>query len=120
VDLIAADVSFISLRLVLPAAHRWLKPSGQIVALVKPQFEAARSEVKKGGVVHDPQVHRRVLERVTDAAAELRLTLRGLMPSPLRGPAGNTEFLAWWDLDEGEADTRCAIEACLSEVEAEQ
>ena len=120
VDLIAADVSFISLRHILPVGTRWLKPRGQVVALVKPQFEAAKSEVKKGGVVYDPKVHRRVLERVTDAAAELRLTLRGLMPSPLKGPAGNTEFLAWWDLETGEANIRSAIEACLSEVEAEQ
>ena len=118
-DLVTVDVSFISLRLILPAALRWLKPSGQIVALVKPQFEAGKSEVGKGGVVRDPQVHRAVLERVTDAATELRFILRGLMPSPLKGPAGNTEFLAWWSLT-GKADTRSAIETCLCEVETGQ
>ncbi|RLC56795.1 MAG: TlyA family rRNA (cytidine-2'-O)-methyltransferase, partial [Chloroflexota bacterium] len=69
VDLVTVDVSFISLGLILPMAVRWLKPGGQVVALIKPQFEAGRREVGKGGVVRDPQVHRRVLERVLDIAA---------------------------------------------------
>jgi 23S rRNA (cytidine1920-2'-O)/16S rRNA (cytidine1409-2'-O)-methyltransferase len=117
VDLITVDVSFISLKLILPAALGWIKPSGQVVALIKPQFEAGKSEVGKGGVVRDPQVHRTVLERVTQAAAEHLLSLKGLMPSPLKGPAGNIEFLAWWDLT-GDTDPKSAIETCLSEVEA--
>lgn len=75
VDLVTVDVSFISLGLILPMAVRWLKPGGRVVALIKPQFEAGRREVGKGGVVRDPQVHRRVLERVLDIAAGLDLSL---------------------------------------------
>ncbi len=120
VDLVSVDVSFISLELILPMAVRWLQPNGQVVALIKPQFEAGRREVRKGGVVRDPAVHRRVLERVLDIAAELDLELGGLMPSPLRGPAGNVEFLGWWGLGtkgpKGK-EIAAAITVCMTEVE---
>ena len=119
VDLVTVDVSFISLGLILPMAVRWLKPGGRVVALIKPQFEAGRREVGKGGVVRDPQVHRRVLERVLDIAAGLDLGLRGLMPSPLHGPAGNVEFLGWWGLGEEGQRAEAAIAACLKEEETE-
>jgi len=118
VNLVTIDVSFISLRLILPAAVQWLVPEGQVVALVKPQFEAGRREVKKGGVVRDPGVHRAVLKRVIEAAAGSGLGLQGLMPSPLRGPAGNVEFLAWLVLGSKGSNTDAAVEACLREVEA--
>ena len=94
VDVISIDVSFIGLRLVLPAALRVLKRDGDIVALVKPQFEAGRGEVGRGGVVRDPQTHRRVLEGLFATADEMCLGVVGLTASPLRGPAGNVEFLA--------------------------
>jgi len=90
------------------------------VALIKPQFEARRREVGKGGVVRDPEVHRRVLERVLSIAAELGLGLRGLMPSPLRGPAGNVEFLSWWEMGAKRLEAEAAIAACMTEVEAEK
>ncbi|MGQ9467006.1 MAG: TlyA family RNA methyltransferase [Anaerolineae bacterium] len=96
VHLVTVDVSFISLRLILPRAVGWLYPQGQVIALIKPQFEAGRRDVGRGGVVRDSAVHRRVLVEVTRAAADLGLTLRGLMVSPLLGPAGNREFLGWW------------------------
>ncbi|MCS7178292.1 MAG: TlyA family RNA methyltransferase [Anaerolineae bacterium] len=96
VHLVTVDVSFISLRLIFPRAVGWLGPQGQVIALIKPQFEAGRQDVGKGGVVRDPAVHRRVLEEVIRAAADLGLTLCGLMVSPLLGPAGNREFLGWW------------------------
>lgn len=96
VHLVTVDVSFISLRLILPRAVGWLHPQGQVIALIKPQFEAGRRDVGRGGVVRDPDVHRRVLMEVIRAAADLGLTLRGLMVSPLLGPAGNREFLGWW------------------------
>jgi hemolysin TlyA family protein len=96
VHLVTVDVSFISLRLILPRAVGWLHPQGQVIALIKPQFEAGRRDVGKGGVVRDPAVHWRVLVEVIRAAADLGLTLRGLMVSPLLGPAGNREFLGWW------------------------
>ena len=118
VDLVTADVSFISLGLILPAAVGWLRPDGQVVALIKPQFEAGRREVGKGGVVRDPDVHRRVLERVLGKAAGLGLGLRGLMPSPLRGPAGNVEFLGWWVAGAQGLPMEGAIGACMAEIEA--
>jgi 23S rRNA (cytidine1920-2'-O)/16S rRNA (cytidine1409-2'-O)-methyltransferase len=94
VDVVCIDVSFIGLGLVLPAARRVLRDHGDIVALVKPQFEAGRAEVGKGGVVRNRETHRRVLGAVFAAAAELGLGVIGLTASPLRGPAGNVEFLA--------------------------
>lgn len=94
-----------------------------MVVLIKPQFEAGRREVGKGGVVRDRRVHRRVLERVLGVAAELGLELRGLMPSPLRGPAGNVEFLCWWGLEteesKGETEMDAVIAACMMEVGGE-
>lgn len=116
VGLVTADVSFISLRLILPAAVGWLEPDGQAIALIKPQFEAGPRHVEKGGVVRDPEVHRRVLEHVLCAAAELGLGLRGLMPSPLRGPAGNVEFLGWWRLREEGLEPGAAIATCMAET----
>ncbi|MEX2236252.1 MAG: TlyA family RNA methyltransferase [Dehalococcoidia bacterium] len=93
VDIVVADVSFISLRKVLPAARRLLKPGGQIVALLKPQFEAERSEIGRGGVVRDPLVHARVIGRFVAWAAGERMFTSNLALSPLTGPAGNREFL---------------------------
>ncbi len=120
VGMVTADVSFISLRLILPAAVGWLASGGHVVALIKPQFEAGPRYVEKGGVVRDPAVHRRVLEEVLDAAANLELGLRGLMPSPLQGPAGNVEFLAWWVLNTPGQEQQALIEACMAEVESGQ
>ena len=94
VDLVTIDVSFIGLRLVLPVARALLKDGGRILALVKPQFEAGRAEVGRGGVVRDPLAHRKVLENLFATAQELGLGITGLTASPLRGPAGNVEFLA--------------------------
>ena len=117
IDVVTIDVSFISLELILSAAVSWLTPDGQVVALIKPQFEAGPQHVEKGGVVRDPEIHRRVLEDTLDTAAELDLGLHGLMPSPLRGPAGNVEFLAWWGTGESSVARRSAIDACLDAVD---
>ncbi len=128
VDLATLDVSFISLRLIVPVAIGWLRSGGQIVALIKPQFEAGREQVGKGGVIRDPAVHRAVLEDIVgwaealpnprfDGSAEEAsqgLGLKGLIRSPVTGPAGNVEFLACWKL--GSPDTVEAaplIEACV-------
>jgi 23S rRNA (cytidine1920-2'-O)/16S rRNA (cytidine1409-2'-O)-methyltransferase len=94
VDLVTADLAFISLRLLFPVFIRWLKPEGRAVALIKPQFEAGRGRVGKGGVVKDPAIHRSVLEEVLRSANHAGFTVAGLMVSPLKGPAGNVEFLA--------------------------
>ncbi len=96
VSLAVIDVSFISLALVLPSAIAVMEPTGDIVALIKPQFEAGKGAVGRGGVVRDPETHRAVLQSVATTAAGLGLRMGGLTASPLRGPAGNIEFLAWW------------------------
>jgi 23S rRNA (cytidine1920-2'-O)/16S rRNA (cytidine1409-2'-O)-methyltransferase len=93
IDLATLDLSFISLRLVLPAVRDLLADAGRIVALVKPQFEAGKDDVPRGGVIHDPAVHERVLEEVAAAAAELGLRLRDTTRSPITGTDGNVEFL---------------------------
>jgi 23S rRNA (cytidine1920-2'-O)/16S rRNA (cytidine1409-2'-O)-methyltransferase len=98
-DFISVDVSFISLGLILPALRGLLKPHGQIVCLVKPQFEAGREKVGKKGVVRDPAVHREVLEQFLTHAAQSGLTVRGLTFSPIRGPEGNIEYLGWLEVD---------------------
>lgn len=88
-----ADCSFISLRLVLPSIAKLTSPRAEGVVLVKPQFEAGRESVGKGGVVRDPEVHERVLAELESAARELGFTPGPVIPSPLIGPAGNREFL---------------------------
>jgi 23S rRNA (cytidine1920-2'-O)/16S rRNA (cytidine1409-2'-O)-methyltransferase len=92
VDLVTIDVSFISLRQILPRVPALLRPGADIVALVKPQFEAGRSEVGKGGLVRDPAVHSRVLDEVTAAAAALGLSRAGMTASAITGARGNREF----------------------------
>ena len=91
------DVSFISLELILPPMAAVLAPGGGIVALIKPQFEAGRAQVGRGGVVRDPAVREAVVERIRAFGTEtLGLRCGGVVPSPLRGPAGNVEFLSYW------------------------
>ncbi len=92
VSVATVDVSFISLTLVLPNVVPHLEPWGSVVALVKPQFEARRREVGKGGVIRDPLIHARVLGRVIKWVAEAGLRLRSITPSPILGAAGNREF----------------------------
>ncbi len=94
-DLVTVDCSFISLRLLLPAAIALLSPSGKLLALVKPQFEAGRLEAARGaGVITDPAVHARVLAELEAYVGTLPgVRWRGVTPSPLLGPAGNREFL---------------------------
>jgi 23S rRNA (cytidine1920-2'-O)/16S rRNA (cytidine1409-2'-O)-methyltransferase len=114
VDLATVDVSFISLRLVLPAVLQWLKPRGQIVALIKPQFEAGRQQVGKGGVVRDPAVHRSVLGEILHWAGGQELGLMGLVRSPITGPAGNVEFLAHGIVGQPPAlEIQPAVDTCV-------
>jgi 23S rRNA (cytidine1920-2'-O)/16S rRNA (cytidine1409-2'-O)-methyltransferase len=97
VGFITADISFISLTRIFPAMTKWYQNSGgEAVVLIKPQFEAEREESARGaGVIKDPAIHKRVLFDVLSSAAQLGLITRGLIRSPLQGPAGNQEFLAW-------------------------
>jgi hemolysin TlyA family protein len=102
-ELVTIDVSFISLDFILPAVKEWFegKP-GEVIALVKPQFEAGREEVKKHhGVIRDKEVHAQVLEHVLTQARALGYTLAGLITSPITGSDGNTEFLLWLRLGDG-------------------
>ena len=93
-DLSVVDVSFISLKLVLPVIRRLLKPNGQVLCLIKPQFEAGKDLVGKKGVVRDPAVHRQVLEDFAALAGSLEFALLDMTFSPVKGPDGNVEFLA--------------------------
>jgi 23S rRNA (cytidine1920-2'-O)/16S rRNA (cytidine1409-2'-O)-methyltransferase len=93
--LATVDVAFISLGKVLPAIVRCLRPGGEIVALVKPQFEVGPEAVGRGGVVRDPAVHAAAVRGVAAAARGLGLAVAGVIASPLRGPKGNREFFVW-------------------------
>lgn len=97
-DLATIDVSFISLKLILPVLQTILASGGETVALIKPQFEAGRNKVGKSGVVRDAATHREVLEQVLGFAAGLGFALQGLTHSPITGGEGNIEFLAFWRL----------------------
>jgi 23S rRNA (cytidine1920-2'-O)/16S rRNA (cytidine1409-2'-O)-methyltransferase len=92
VDLAVIDASFISLKFVIPAVVRFLRESARILALIKPQFEAQREEVGKGGVINDPVIHDRVLQDISKFCESLNLEVEGTCASPVLGPAGNREF----------------------------
>ena len=94
-DLITIDASFISLTLLLPCLFPLLKDSGQLVALIKPQFEAGKEKVGKKGVVRDPAVHEEVIRKVINCALDLGFVVLGLDFSPIKGPEGNIEYLLW-------------------------
>lgn len=116
VNFVAIDVSFISLRLILPAVQGWLAPAADIVALIKPQFEAGREQVGKGGIVKDPDVHRQVLAQLAGWFATAGLPPAGLMRSPIEGSEGNVEFLVWLRPGQETAfDAGAAIAGLLAE-----
>ncbi|HSJ02173.1 MAG TPA: TlyA family RNA methyltransferase [Verrucomicrobium sp.] len=96
VDLIVADVSFISLTLVLPPAFQVLKPGGEALVLIKPQFELSREEVGKGGIVRESSLHEKACQKIkTFVEAQPSCQWKGLTDSPIQGTDGNREFLAW-------------------------
>ncbi|NLL52362.1 MAG: TlyA family RNA methyltransferase [Peptococcaceae bacterium] len=95
IDIVVCDVSFISVTKIFPAIFSLLKPEGETLVLIKPQFEAGPENVGKNGVVKDPQIHRQVIELVLNKAEQQNFIVRGLDYSPIRGPEGNIEFLAW-------------------------
>lgn len=105
VSLAVIDASYISLRLILPAVSKWLTMPSSVVALIKPQFEAGKQDVSKGGVVKDSDIHRRVLHEILSYAVESGFIVRGLITSPIKGlKSGNVEFLVWLYLpDENES-----------------
>lgn len=98
-SLCVLDVSFISLTKILPAVREVLDVPAELITLIKPQFEAGKSQVEKGGVVRDPAVHENVIHTIQSfGTTACGLTWKGVIPSPLKGPAGNIEFLAYWTL----------------------
>ena len=99
IDIAVIDVSFISLKKVIPTIIGLIKPAGDILALVKPQFEVGRGLVEKGGVIRDPQVHTDVLHRLIEFIMELNLFVMAISFSPIRGAAGNIEFFIWMKYD---------------------
>ena len=119
-DFASVDVSFISLTKILLPAWRLLKCGGQMVCLIKPQFEAGREKVGKKGVVRDPAVHREVIAKVMDFAALLHFSVLGLTWSPIKGPEGNIEYLIFIQKEEQpEAyESEQATEAALEETQA--
>ncbi|MEK5644168.1 TlyA family rRNA (cytidine-2'-O)-methyltransferase [Paenibacillus rhizosphaerae] len=104
-DFASIDVSFISLRIILPPLMALLNKPADVAALIKPQFEAGREKVGKSGVVREPEVHREVLMNVLSFAAELGFILKGLTFSPITGGEGNIEFLAHWHVPASPSDT---------------
>jgi len=111
-DLSVIDVSFISLKIVLPVIKTFLKPNGQVLCLIKPQFEAGKEKVGKKGVVRDPHTHQEVLDNFVALANELEFKILGLTFSPVKGPEGNIEFLAHLTLDDKipiEPDTSAVV-----------
>ena len=124
---VTIDASFISLKILLPVVKKWIPPSppaplpggeGGIVALIKPQFEAGKKDVARGdGVIRDPEIHRQVLMDVLGFARQEGFSVRGLIKSPLLGPKGNAEFLAWLTpilVGAGDEDLLQKIESALS------
>ncbi len=101
-DFASIDVAFISLKLVLPVAYNLLKDGGELVALIKPQFEAGRDKVGKKGVVRDMDVHKEVVISITEFAQSLGFVVKGLDFSPIRGPEGNIEYLMYAAKETGE------------------
>ena len=99
-DLSVVDVSFISLKIVLPVIKTFLKPTGQVLCLIKPQFEAGKDKVGKKGVVRDPAIHKEVLDDFVSLTKQFGFKILGLTFSPVKGPEGNIEFLAHLSLDD--------------------
>lgn len=115
IELAVMDASFISIELLLPSIAGWLIPNGEVVTLVKPQFEAGRESVGKGGVVRERKVHREVLERTTAYAQANGWGVRGVTVSPITGPAGNKEFFLWLTLGTAAPyDVEWAIQTALT------
>lgn len=115
IRVVTIDASFISVRTLLPVVKGWLAPEADLVVLIKPQFEARREVSARGqGVVSDPDAHRSVLVEVLTAAEATSYSVRGLVRSPVRGPKGNVEFLAWLAIPaSGGADLEALIEGAL-------
>jgi 23S rRNA (cytidine1920-2'-O)/16S rRNA (cytidine1409-2'-O)-methyltransferase len=116
VSLVTVDASFISLKILLPVIKKWEMENGNIIALIKPQFEAGKKDVSRGdGVIRDPEIHKQVLLDVLGYAKAEGFGLRGLIRSSLLGPKGNVEFLLWMDLNPNETSLEEMIANIMQE-----
>ena len=118
-DIAVMDVSFISIKLILPALKGILKPDADIICLIKPQFEAGKEKVGKKGVVRDINVHREVMRDILDFCREHQLSCQGLDYSPIRGPEGNIEFLLWLknsNMQEFEPDIDSVVDSAHKQI----
>ena len=112
VSLVTVDASFISLKILLPVKSK----KGEVLALIKPQFEAGKKDVARGdGVIRDPEIHRQVLLDVLTFAKQEDFSLRGLIKSPLLGPKGNAEFLVWLDFQENGRSVEELVDEAMAE-----
>ncbi len=114
VTLAVIDASFISLKLLLPPVKKWLIETADVIALIKPQFEAGKKELSKGGVVRDSDVHQRVVRDILQFAQQQEFVVAGITLSPLKGPAGNIEFLAWFH--QGNSHSPIDIDPALEQL----
>ena len=115
-DFASVDVSFISLCLVLPVARRFLKSDGQMVCLIKPQFEAGKGKVGKKGVVREPEIHKEVIEKIVDFVLQNGFSVLGLTFSPVKGPEGNIEYLIYLKKSDDPAmETDCSVDGLVEE-----
>lgn len=118
IDFVTIDASFISLKILLPVVRQWFgdQNNGEVIALIKPQFEAGQQEAARGeGVIRDPQIHRQVLKEIVEFCQREGWIVRGLIRSPLTGPKGNIEFLIWLALNgEGLTDFQSVIEEIVN------
>jgi 23S rRNA (cytidine1920-2'-O)/16S rRNA (cytidine1409-2'-O)-methyltransferase len=120
VGFVCVDVSFISLEHMLPVAGRLLSPGGDLVTLVKPQFEAGKDAVGRGGVVRDDRVRRDVVTRVIEMATSNNLLIHGLVRSPITGPAGNVEYLAWFRKGAAGLNSESLVETVFAAKDSKQ
>jgi len=116
VDFVAIDVSFISLRLILPVVKQWLAESASIVALIKPQFEAGPKQVGRGGIVKDTAVHRSVFEELWHWFRDHDFGVQGLVASSVTGADGNVEFLVWLKVGVADGVAETAVDDVLSHI----
>lgn len=114
IDFASIDVSFISLKIILPVLYNFLKNDGKCVALIKPQFEAGKEKVGKKGVVRDPEVHKEVINNVISFAIENKFSILGLDYSPIKGPEGNIEYLIY--LSKDNSNTNIADEVLIHKI----
>jgi 23S rRNA (cytidine1920-2'-O)/16S rRNA (cytidine1409-2'-O)-methyltransferase len=116
VSLVTVDASFISLKILLPVIKKWEMQNGEIIALIKPQFEAGKKDVSRGdGVIRDPEIHRQVLMDVLGYAKAEGFGLRGLVRSTLLGPKGNVEFLLWMDFQPNQDSIEELVDAVMKQ-----